>query len=59
LASIVQEAGAAAGVTVLVPTMPGTVPARSFSDGFDLNEEGAKLFTEKFIECLREACRQP
>jgi hypothetical protein len=53
LASAVQEAGASAGVRVLVPVPPGSMPASMFSDGFHLNERGAKLFTPRFVEALQ------
>lgn len=53
MASVVQEAGTAAGVSVLVPVVPGSLPARLFADGFHLNEQGARVFTPRFVESLR------
>jgi hypothetical protein len=55
MASVVQAAGARAGVSVLVPVTPGSLPANLFADGFHLNEQGAKVFTPRFVESLRAA----
>lgn len=51
----IQEAGRQASVPVLVPTAPGEVPAREFSDGFHLNALGARRYTAALIPVLREA----
>jgi len=53
MAAVVQQAGASAGVSVLVPVAPGSMPAHMFSDGFHLNEQGAKVFTPRFVESLQ------
>lgn len=53
MASVMQDAGVSAGVSVLVPVIPGSIPASFFSDGFHLNEQGAKLFTPRFAESLQ------
>jgi hypothetical protein len=53
MASAVQEAGTRASVSVLVPVVPGSLPARLFADGFHLNEQGARVFTPNFVESLR------
>ncbi|MGO9115856.1 MAG: hypothetical protein ACLP9L_42160 [Thermoguttaceae bacterium] len=53
MAPVVQEAGDSAGVSVLVPVVPGSMPADLFSDGFHLNEQGANVFTPRFIESLQ------
>ena len=55
MASVVQEAGAAAGVSVLVPVAPGSMPDKLFADGFHLNEQGAKLFTSRLVQSLQAA----
>jgi len=50
----VQEAGALAGVTVLVPLAPETLSAEHYSaDGFHLNAHGAELFTARLAQALR------
>ena len=53
MASAVKEAGTSAGVSVLVPVVPGSMPADLFSDGFHLNEMGAKVFTPRFVDSLQ------
>ncbi len=53
MAATVQEAGAAAGVSVVVPVPPGSMPDRLFADGFHLNEQGAKVFTSRLADSLQ------
>jgi hypothetical protein len=55
ISSAVQQAGASAGVAVLVPVAPGSLPADFYADGFHLNERGADFFTPRFVAALREA----
>lgn len=50
-----QELARAAGITVLVPYAPGTMPIDHYADGFHLNQAGARKFTEKLIPLLRES----
>jgi len=40
------------GIHVLVPYLPGEMPAKDFSDGFHLNPSGAALFTARLDTIL-------
>lgn len=52
--SVIQDAGKAVGVPVLVPIVPGSLAANLYSDSFfHLNERGAHVFTPRFIESLQ------
>jgi hypothetical protein len=51
-ARIVERAGRAAGVAVLVPVPPGSLPAEDYSDGFHLNSTGAAIFTRRLADSL-------
>ena len=53
MASVVQAAGAATGVSVLVPVAPASLPASLYSDGMHMNERGAKIFTPRFADSLQ------
>lgn len=50
----VEAAGKQAGVPVLVPYRGGEMPGALYRDGFHLNLEGAKLFTERLASGLRD-----
>lgn len=53
------RAGQGAGVPVLLPLPPGTLPASAFSDGYHLNETGADAFTEALVPAIRDALAAP
>jgi len=49
----VQRAGSFAGVSVLVPVPSKSLPSDYYSDGFHLNDRGAKVFTRSFVEAIQ------
>jgi hypothetical protein len=53
----VVAAGERAGVKVLVPVTPGSLPATYFIDGYHVNAAGAKLFTEGLEDRLKPLLR--
>ena len=53
--SIAEAAGSAAGMVVLVPSLPGEMPTGLYEDGYHLNPEGASLFTSELIDRLKAA----
>jgi hypothetical protein len=55
----VQVLGRSQGVRVLVPVDPGTMPKEFFADGFHLNSEGARVFSERLASQLSQAAQQP
>ncbi len=54
---VLEGAGEAAGVRVLVPVEPGGMNASFFRDGFHLNRAGATVFTAKLESELADAAR--
>ena len=52
-ASVIQAAGLAADVSVLVPVAPGSFAADHYMDGFHLNKLGAEIFTPRLIASLQ------
>ncbi len=53
--SKIQSAAAESKISVLIPFNPGEMPAAAFSDGFHLNPNGARIFTERFAILLSES----
>jgi hypothetical protein len=59
LTAAVVDAGKAAGVTVLVPVAPDSLPGSSYaSDGFHLSRTGAVVFTPRFADEISRLARQ-
>lgn len=50
----VLRAGTATGVTILIPIPSGSLPTSQYSDGFHLNNSGAKHFTTAFVSTLND-----
>jgi hypothetical protein len=55
----VQAAGEAAGVPVLVPLPPGSLPADHFRDQFHLSRRGGAVFTTRFVDAIRREVAGP
>jgi hypothetical protein len=53
-AAMLQSASPGLNVPILVPFAPGEMPSAMFGDGFHLNPEGAKRFTERLAPMLRD-----
>jgi hypothetical protein len=51
-AEAIRNAAASAGISVLVPYVPGEMPRAAFIDGFHLNSGGAVQFTERVARAL-------
>jgi hypothetical protein len=52
IAPAVAAAARPSGVSVLIPFKPGEMPQAAFSDGFHLNEEGARSYTARAATAL-------
>ena len=50
-----QSAAEETKISVLIPFKPGEMPAAAFSDGFHLNPNGARIFTERLAILLSES----
>ena len=51
----IQSAAAETKISVIIPFKPGEMPAAGFSDGFHLNPNSARIFTERFAILLSES----
>jgi len=51
--AVLREAGASAGVQILIPLGMRELPESSYLDGFHLNQGGADLFTHRLSIALR------
>jgi len=49
----VQEAGARAGIPVVIPMRPSETTTEDFTDGFHLNPNGAARFTQRLVVTLQ------
>lgn len=55
----VLSAARANDINMLIPIMPGVLPASDFSDNFHLNGRGSAQFTPLLASSLREVLRRP
>ena len=55
LSQALLDGGRASGVTILFPLAPGALDASYFSDGFHMNQRGARVFTPEFTGALEAA----
>jgi hypothetical protein len=51
-AQAIRSAAQNAGISVLVPYVPGELPGTAFIDGFHLNQRGAVQFTDRVARAL-------